>query len=52
MFKSDCIKKKKKKKKLVMKNERQKFKTDPLTFSLFHFSPLTFNFIIDRKSVV
>ena len=24
----------------------QKYKIDPLTFSLFHFSPLTFNFVI------
>ena len=25
---------------------REKSKTDPLTFSFFHFSPLTFNFVI------
>ena len=25
-------------------NFKQKCKTEPLTFSLFHFSPLTFNF--------
>ena len=25
---------------------RKKSKTDPLTFSFFHFSPLTFNFVI------
>ena len=27
-----------------MENKRQKCKTDPLTFRLFHFSPLTFNY--------
>ena len=30
----------------LLKKKRQKFKTDPLTFSLFHFSPLTFSFVI------
>ena len=27
------------------KNTRQKCKTDPLTFTFFHFSPLTFSFV-------
>ena len=28
------------------KKKRQKYKTDPLTFRLFHFSHLTFSFVI------
>ena len=29
----------------IIKNKRQKCKTDPLTFTLFHFSSLIFSFV-------